>query len=73
MVSTLFTWAIAVSSSPPAQPKTDAGVHGVSMVLAVWLTALFLLGWAPLGVIWTPINAYGLFRRRKWAVTSTLI
>jgi len=42
-------------------------------LIVVWLAALFFLGWAPLGVFWTPINAYGLLRRRRWALRSTMI
>lgn len=29
--------------------------------------------WAIGGVIWAPINAYGLFKRRPWARTSSLL
>jgi serine/threonine protein kinase len=45
----------------------------ISLVIAVWLVLLFFVGWAPLGVIWTPINAYGLLRKRRWAYISTVV
>src|SRR5262249_22793230 len=45
----------------------------VSFVIAVWLILLFFVGWAPLGVLWTPINAYGLLRKKRWAYISTVV
>ena len=41
--------------------------------MATWFVGAFLTGWAPLGLIWTPINAIGLLRRGQWAYRSTVI
>jgi len=78
MVMWLFQVAITVlltaallspdDPHPPAEAR-----HYLATVVAVWLGALFFFGWAPLGVFWAPINAYGLLRRRRWALGSTMI
>lgn len=74
-ISALFIWAMASANSPATttHPASEARVRLVATVIVVWLAALFFLGWGPLGVVWTPINAWGLLRRRRWAVTSTLV
>jgi len=77
LVTIFFVWAILSPDTPPAParnlPEGELRLRYVSTVIAVWLAALFFFGWAPLGVVWTPVNAYGLLRRRRWALTSTLI
>ncbi|HEY1959941.1 MAG TPA: serine/threonine-protein kinase [Polyangiaceae bacterium] len=72
-VTTLFLWAFfsADTTGPhkPYAPTTEI----LGTIVVGWLVLLFFSGWAPAGVIWAPINAYGLFRKRRWAVTSSLI
>jgi hypothetical protein len=52
----------------------ESSARGVlSLVIAVWLVSLVFFGWAPLGIVWTPINAYGLFRKRRWAYISSVV
>jgi serine/threonine protein kinase len=72
-ITTLFMWAIVSSDSPSSGTPTKDHVRTLSTVIALWLAALFFFGWGPIGVLWTPINAYGLFRKRRWALTSTLV
>ena len=73
-ITTLFMWAIVSSDSPASSgTATKDHVRTLSTVIALWLAALFFFGWGPIGVLWTPINAYGLFRKRRWALTSTLV
>ena len=62
--------------SPVPGVTTDPDLltlHHYAAYFVGWLAVLFFSGWGPIGVIWTPINAYGLLRKRRWAVTSTLI
>jgi serine/threonine protein kinase len=73
-ITTLFLIAITSDAEPQrTYPPDEARLHYISTVIAVWLAALFFFGWAPLGIFWTPINAYGLLRRRRWALGSTMI
>ncbi len=73
-ITTLFVWAFASADSPAsAASAEDAHRYAISTVLAYWLGSLFFFGWAPLGVVWASLNAYGLFRKRRWSITSTLI
>lgn len=51
----------------PAPPANDAEALGH------WGTFACIGGWSVLGLLWTPINAWGLFTRRRWARTSSLI
>jgi hypothetical protein len=46
----------------------DAG-RQVGHYLGLGLSA----GWAAVGLLWTPLNAWGLHRRAPWARTSTLV
>ncbi len=59
-------------SAPRAEAVNDA-TDILASVLATWLIGAFLTGWAPLGLVWTPLNAYGLFRGRRWAYRTTAI
>jgi hypothetical protein len=43
--------------------RTDGGGAVLGAVWKAWVIA---------GVVWTPLNAWGLYRRRSWARTSTL-
>ena len=73
-ITVLFIAALTAPDEPQrTYPPDEARLHYISTVIAVWLGALFFFGWAPLGIFWTPINAYGLLRRRRWALRSTMI
>jgi serine/threonine protein kinase len=73
-ITALFIMALSAPSEPQrTYPPDEARLHYISTVIAVWLAALFFFGWAPLGIFWTPINAYGLLRKRRWALGSTMI
>ena len=72
-VTTLFVWAFASSDPPSHYHATHDAAETISSAIVGWLAVLFFTGWAPLGAAWTACNAYGLFRRRRWALTSTLI
>ncbi len=46
--------------------------------LELFLYGLLIMGfvtivWLPAGVVWAPLNAYGLFRRRPWARVSSIV
>ena len=49
---------------PP--PGSDAELAG-QLIAFVWMAIAALVG-----VIWAPVNAYGLFKRRPWARKSTM-
>ena len=74
-LTAFFVIALSAPDDPHPRPHAvdEAGLRWAVTLIVVWLAALFFLGWAPLGVFWTPINAYGLFRRRRWALRSTMI
>lgn len=36
------------------------------------VTFAWIGGWSALGVFWTPINAWGLWKRRPWARATTI-
>jgi hypothetical protein len=78
-VSAFLIWASASDSSgsevatdPVAAARHDA-TAAVSLTIAAVLAVLFLCGWLPLGGIWTAINAWGLWKGRRWAVWSALV
>ena len=71
-ITALFLWAM-LSEAQGAHAAYSPSTERVATVLAWWLAGIFFTGWAPVGVIWTALNAYGLFRKRRWAITSTLI
>ena len=72
-VTTLFVWAFVSSDKPGPSTPTHPGTEILGTIIVGWLMLLFFSGWAPAGIIWAPLNAYGLFRKRRWAVTSSLV
>lgn len=48
----------------PADPGEQVGFYGTFACIGVW---------SALGLLWTPFNAWGLFMKRPWARTSTMI
>jgi hypothetical protein len=65
------------SGSEVARDPLGAAKHdvtaGIALAISVWLVLLVVSGWLPIGAIWTGINAWGLWRNRRWAVVSTLV
>jgi len=72
-VTTLFAWAFLSSEPATSHDPSHPAAEIIGSVIVGWLALLFFSGWATLGVFWTVLNAYGLFRRRPWALNSTLI
>jgi serine/threonine protein kinase len=76
----LTIWYLAGSDIPrsPSSPSTSSGSSepdwwipiGVVTVLIIGLTVLV---WVPLGIVWAPINAWGIVTRKRWARASTII
>ena len=48
----------------PSDPGGQIGFFGTFACIGVW---------AALGLLWTPFNAWGLFMKRPWARTSTMV
>jgi hypothetical protein len=65
------------SGSEVARDPLGAAKHdvtaGIALAISVWLVLLVISGWLPLGAVWTGINAWGLWRNRRWAVVSTVV
>jgi DNA-directed RNA polymerase subunit RPC12/RpoP len=49
-------------------PPQDSVEHG-----AFYATLGAIGVWSAVGLVWTPLNAWGLWKRRPWARTSTLV
>lgn len=49
--------------------EQDFGLGGLFLLLL----AILFFSWVPLGVLWTPLNAWALRKRRPWARISTLL
>ena len=65
------------SNRPPRSSSTASG-DGIGAWNYLWLVPLFVscfvsMFWAPMGVVWVPLNIYGLYKRRGWARISTLL
>ncbi len=64
---------------PRPLPGTRAHFHGLSadtwsILDTVGLWAVFIVaGFTFAGLLWTPVNAWGLHRRRRWARGSTML
>ncbi len=48
-----------------AAPRSDAELLG-NLIAFAWMGVV-----AVVGTVWAPINAYGLFKRRPWALGAT--
>lgn len=49
-------------------PAHDAGVERTTALI----TYAWIGGWSVIGIFWTPINAWGLWKRRPWARAATI-
>ncbi len=73
--------AVAFGYSSPSSPSvsSDADVGGLdtpawnALAMALAMVFIWMLGWGPLGVVWLPINIWGLAKRRPWARYSSLL
>lgn len=63
----------SASSGGGADVPTPTGALDVLWGAVVVAGLLTLVGWLFLGVVWAPLNAWGLARRRPFARASTLI
>ncbi len=72
-VNLLMLAALSAPEPTTPAPPASATADVLSSILATWLVGAFLIGWAPLGLLWTPINAFGLLRAKGWAYRSTVI
>lgn len=64
-------------ASAPDEPQTsdtssDAGAAGIAAGFVIVIYLVALLGWLFFGVVWGPLNAFGLHRRWPWARWSTM-
>jgi hypothetical protein len=71
LVTVFVIWAVMQPDATPPE-RTDAAAQ-MSFVIAALVLALVAFGWGPIGIFWTPINAWGLFTGRRWSITSTLV
>jgi eukaryotic-like serine/threonine-protein kinase len=65
----------APTARVPSTSSGDTTLDGPTIVLTVigLLAVLVTTAWIPLGLFWAPLNAWGLFRRQRWARVSTLV
>jgi serine/threonine protein kinase len=81
--ATLVSWARTSAGSgeatststlhPTEPPAGEAGPLLTGVVTLMFVGALVVFAGAPLGVVWAPLNALGLWRRWGWARRSTMI
>jgi eukaryotic-like serine/threonine-protein kinase len=71
-VTALVVWAMFQPDDVTPSERADASSR-VSYVISALFLALVAFGWGPIGIVWTPINAWGLFSGRRWAISSTLV
>lgn len=64
----------AAESTAPTVSHGEFDGPGWNFLAAIIITVLFSnVFWAPVGVLWVPVNLYGLLRRRAWARMSSLV
>lgn len=71
-ITALVVWAMFQPDDPTPSERADASAR-VSYVVSALFLALVAFGWGPIGIVWTPINAWGLFSGRRWAISSTMV
>jgi tRNA A-37 threonylcarbamoyl transferase component Bud32 len=72
MLVAVFAKYIATHEASPAAATSDGATPSANPVTLA-IVALYVFVWLPIGMVWTPINAYGLYRNRRWASVSTMI
>jgi hypothetical protein len=74
LLSVFINLALSLIASQPGRPLGDVypvppgtperiGFYGTFVVLGLWCSA---------GMVWAPLNAYGLFRKRPWSRKSAM-
>jgi serine/threonine-protein kinase len=65
------------ASAAPSPTASNKGSGGSDLTVSEGAIAafalLFVFGWLLGGVLWAPLNAFGLWRRRSWSRRSTLV
>jgi hypothetical protein len=77
---TLFCVDALMNDDGPSTPEVpsassgDTSLDGPTIVLTLLglLALLVTTVWIPLGLFWAPVNAWGLYRRQRWARVSTI-
>jgi serine/threonine-protein kinase len=78
-MSILFVLSLARDDATRSPARStgsgDVDLNGPTVVLMVLalLALLVTTVWIPLGLFWAPLNAWGLYRRQRWARVSTLV
>ena len=78
VVTAWFTRRLGEGSAPPA-PATSGGADSdLDWILAIFVPVMIIVGvvsmlWIPLGIVWAPINAWGLHAKKRWAYVSTIV
>jgi len=74
LLSVFINLILSLIASQPGNPLGDAypvppgtpekiGFFGAFVVIGLWCSA---------GIVWAPLNAYGLFKKRPWARKSAM-
>jgi len=75
---TLCALFVMRGESPPSTPSSSGGGGELDWYVPI-LGAIFLtmasasLIWVPLGAVWAPVNAWGLYKKKRWARVSTVV
>lgn len=71
--SALSSLSVLINFFLAASGVGVAATGGTVETVSALATFACIGAWAVLGVVWTPINAWGLFKRKSWARKSTLL
>jgi serine/threonine-protein kinase len=76
-IAALFVGA-AMSPTPPSASQASGATGDDPFLLTaaaavMAFCAIWSLVWTPLGLIWVPVNLFGLAKRRSWARISSLL
>ena len=65
----------ALSASAPSSTAGEASSPATltSFEVIAVLLIIAIVAWLPVTIAWVPVNAYGLWRRRAWARSATLL
>lgn len=68
----------ADTAASPSVPSASSGATEPEWFIPIFAVLAIIIGttllvWIPLGMIWAPINAWGIATKKKWARASTII